>query len=129
LEFQDRSQRIMVQLAEKGVNSKFYWDMKAEDVHDNYIALIPTSAISGEGVPDLLMNLISKTQDEQTDKMMYCENLQCTVLEGLGHTVDVVLVNGTLREGDTIVVSTLEGPVVTNIRALLTPPPNRELRY
>jgi translation initiation factor 5B len=79
------------------------------------------------------MNLITNTQDEQTEKMMYCENLQCTVLEvkvleGLGHTVDVVLVNGTLREGDTIVVSTLEGPVVTNIRALLTPPPNRELR-
>jgi translation initiation factor 5B len=50
------------------------------------------------------------------------------VVEGLGHTVDVVLVNGTLREGDTIVVSTMEGPVVTQIRALLTPPPNREMR-
>jgi len=40
---------------------------------------------------------------------MYVETLQCTVLEvkvieGLGHTVDVVLVNGTLREGDTIVL-------------------------
>jgi translation initiation factor 5B len=65
---------------------------------------------------------------------MYTEMVQCTVLEvkvveGLGHTVDVVLVNGTLREGDTIVVSTMEGPVVTTIRALLTPPPNREMRY
>ncbi|CAM9168751.1 unnamed protein product, partial [Ectocarpus sp. 12 AP-2014] len=29
---------------------------------------------------------------------------------------------------DAIVVCTLDGPVVTNIRALLTPPPNRELR-
>ena len=61
------------------------------------------------------------------------ESVQCTVLEvkvveGLGHTVDVVLVNGTLKEGDTIVVSTMEGPVVTSIRALLTPPPNREMR-
>ena len=51
------------------------------------------------------------------------------MIEGLGHTVDVVLVNGTLREGDTIVVSTMDGPVVTTIRALLTPPPNREMRY
>jgi len=64
---------------------------------------------------------------------MYVESVQCTVLEvkvveGLGHTVDVVLVNGTLKEGDTIVVSTMEGPVVTSIRALLTPPPNREMR-
>ena len=65
---------------------------------------------------------------------MYTEALQCTVLEvkvldGLGHSVDVVLVNGRLKEGDTIVVSTMEGPVVTTIRALLTPPPNREMRY
>lgn len=67
------------------------------------------------------------------EKIMYVESVQCTVLEvkvvdGLGHTVDVVLVNGTLNEGDTIVVSTLEGPVSTSVRALLTPPPNMEMR-
>jgi translation initiation factor 5B len=65
---------------------------------------------------------------------MYKEIVECTVLEvkvidGLGHTVDVVLVNGTISEGDTIVVSTLEGPVSTTVRALLTPPPNTEMRY
>ena len=64
---------------------------------------------------------------------MYCEALQCTVLEvkvidGFGFTLDVVLVNGRLREGDTIVISTLEGPIKSTIRALLTPPPNREMR-
>jgi len=77
--------------------------------------------------------VITLTQERLTEKLMYMDSVQCTVLEvkaieGLGHTVDVVLVNGTLREGDTIVVSTMDGPVVTNIRALLTPPPNREMR-
>ena len=48
-------------------------------------------------------------QSRLTDQLMYVESLQCTVLEvkvieGLGQTVDVVLVNGTLREGDTIVL-------------------------
>ena len=38
---------------------------------------------------------------------MYTEAVQCTVLEvkvveGLGHTVDVVLVNGTLKEGQAV---------------------------
>ena len=40
----------------------------------------------------------------------------------------MILVNGTLKEGDTMIVSTMDGPVVTTIRALLTPPPNREMR-
>jgi translation initiation factor 5B len=129
-EFKDRSERIIVQLMELGMNAKLYWE---NDDPAHTVSLVPTSAITGEGIPDLLKMIITLTQERLTDQLMYMENLQCTVLEvkvieGLGHTVDVVLVNGTLREGDSIVVSTMDGPVVTNIRALLTPPPNREMR-
>lgn len=64
---------------------------------------------------------------------MWCANLQATVLEvkaidGLGMTVDVLVVNGYLREGDKAVFCTLDGPVVAEIRGLLTPPPSREMR-
>ena len=59
---------------------------------------------------------------------MFISELQCTVLEvkvieGLGTTVDVVLVNGVLHEGDTIVLCGLGGAIVTTIRSLLTPHP------
>lgn len=50
------------------------------------------------------------------------------MIEGLGTTIDVVLVNGVLHEGDTIVVCGLQGPIKTTIRALLTPHPMKELR-
>ncbi len=50
------------------------------------------------------------------------------VIEGHGTTIDVVLVNGLLKVGDTIVVSGMNGPIVTSIRALLTPQPMKELR-
>ena len=62
------------------------------------------------------------------ERLMFISELQCTVLEvkvveGLGTTVDVVLVNGVLHEGDTIVLCGLQGPIVTSIRSLLTPHP------
>ncbi|PKI57443.1 hypothetical protein CRG98_022094 [Punica granatum] len=62
------------------------------------------------------------------EKLTYIDEIQCTVLEvkvveGHGTTIDVVLVNGVLHEGDQIV-----GPIVTTIRALLTPHPMKELR-
>merc|ERR1719401_2996847 len=67
------------------------------------------------------------------DKLETREDLECTVLEvtnieGLGTTIDVVLVNGTLHEGDQIVIAGMGGPIVTTIRALKTPQPMKEMR-
>ena len=130
LEFKDRASRAILALNEQGLNAKLYWE---NDDLAHTVSLVPTSAVTGEGVPDLIRTLITLTQDRLTEQIMYVEALQCTVLEvkvidGFGHTIDVALVNGTLNVGDTIVVSTMEGPVVTTIKALLTPPPNREMR-
>ena len=79
------------------------------------------------------MLLVQLTQSMMNERLSYLSELQCTVLEvkmveGHGTTIDVILVNGQLQEQDTIVVSGLQGPIVTSIRALLTPPPMTELR-
>lgn len=129
-EFYDRYQRVRTQLMEQGLNAALYWE---NDSPEDTISVVPTSAVTGEGVPDLIWNLISISQTRLLERIMAVSVLQCTVLEvkvieGLGTTIDVILVNGTLREGDTIVISTMDGPVVTNIRTLLTPPPSREMR-
>ena len=57
-----------------------------------------------------------------------CTVLEVKVIEGLGTTIDIVLVNGVLKVQDTIVISGLNGPIRTNIRALLTPYPMKEMR-
>jgi translation initiation factor 5B len=133
-EFRSRAVDAKVQLQEQGVNSNIYWEMGKDDwASTDFIPLVPTSAITGEGVQDLLLLLCQMAQKKLVDSLMWHANLQATVLEvkaidGLGMTVDVLVVNGYLREGDKAVFCTLDGPIVTEIRGLLTPPPSREMR-
>jgi translation initiation factor IF-2 len=47
---------------------------------------------------------------------------------GLGMTIDVVLVSGVLYVNDRLVICGINGPIVTTVRALLTPQPLKELR-
>ncbi len=53
---------------------------------------------------------------------------QVKVIPGLGTTIDVILRDGIIQEGDTLILTGTEGPFVTQIRALLMPQPLRELR-
>ena len=50
-EFKDRCQQCTLQLNEQGLNVKLYWE---NDSPDDTISIVPTSAHTGEGVPDLL---------------------------------------------------------------------------
>lgn len=114
----------------RGLNAALYWE---NDDTKNTISLVPTSAVTGEGLSDLLGLLIKLSQDHLSKKLMFYDSVQCTILEkkvdeGLGLSLDVILINGTLHVGDTIVMTGLNGPIVTQIRALLTPEPMRDAR-
>ncbi|EEQ30655.1 eukaryotic translation initiation factor 5B [Microsporum canis] len=129
-EFKDRVSKTKLAFAEQGFNSELYYENKSMARN---VSLVPTSAHTGEGVPDMLKLLVTLTQERMTNALMYLSEVECTVLEvkvieGLGTTIDVVLSNGVLREGDRIVLCGLNGAIVTNIRALLTPAPMKELR-
>ncbi|KAL9174067.1 hypothetical protein ABFS82_02G028300 [Erythranthe guttata] len=128
--FNDRLTQIITQFKEQGLNTELYYKNKDRGETFN---IVPTSAISGEGIPDLLLLLVQWTQKTMIERLTFSNKVQCTVLEvkvveGHGTTIDVVLVNGVLHEGDQIVVCGLQGPIVTTIRALLTPHPMKELR-
>ena len=129
-EFRDRLEKTKVLFAEQGFNAELYYENKSMAKN---VSLVPTSAHTGEGIPDMLRLLVTLTQERMTNKLMYLSEVECTVLEvkvieGLGTTIDVVLSNGVLREGDRIVLCGLNGAIATNIRALLTPAPLKELR-
>ena len=95
--------------------------------------MVPTSAHSGEGMGNLMALLVHLSQTVLAKRLAFSEELQATVLEvkaipGLGTTIDIVLLNGTLKEGQTMIVAGTEGPIVTQIKALLTPAKIQDLR-
>lgn len=129
-EFQKRLTDTKVAFSEQGFNAELFYENKSIS---KYVSLVPTSAHSGEGIPDMLKLIIQLTQERMVGSLMYLSEVQATVLEvkaieGFGMTIDVILSNGILREGDKIVLCGVDGAITTNIRALLTPAPLKELR-
>jgi translation initiation factor 5B len=129
-EYDTRVHNISSQLMAEGFNSALYYLNKD---FRKVVSLVPVSAHTGEGIPDLLALVVQLIQKFMEAKVTVGDNLSCTVLEvkkteGHGTTLDVILVNGTLRLGDTIVVCGFAGPIVTTIRSLMTPQPCKELR-
>ncbi|KFB41530.1 AGAP004824-PA-like protein [Anopheles sinensis] len=130
LEFTQRTKEIIVQFAEQGLNAALFYENPDPKT---YVSLVPTSAITGEGMGNLLFLIVQFCQKQLAKRLMYSEDLQATVLEvkaipGLGTTIDAILINGKLREGDTMILAGTEGPIVTQIKALLMPQPMKELR-
>jgi translation initiation factor 5B len=129
-EFESRTRETITAFNEQGLNAALYWE---NPDYKSYVSLVPTSAHTGEGIPDLLLLLTQLTQSRMLDRLMWYNFVQSTVLEvkvieGLGTTVDVILLNGTLKKGDTIVLAGLNGPIVSQVRALLTPNHGKEMR-
>ena len=99
------------------------------------VGIVPISAVTGEGVPDLLLILVGLAQKflKENLKLTSSGPGVGTILEvkeerGLGTTLDVILYNGEFRSGDTVIVGTAHEPVITKIRALLKPKPLAEIR-
>ncbi|KAI1422288.1 hypothetical protein F5Y12DRAFT_763347 [Xylaria sp. FL1777] len=129
-EFKNRLEQTKLAFSEQGFNAELFYENKSMA---RYVSLVPTSAHTGEGIPDMLKLIVQLTQERMVGSLMYLSEVQATVLEvkaieGFGMTIDVILSNGILREGDRIVVCGVEGAITTNIRALLTPAVMKELR-
>ncbi|MEM3641032.1 MAG: translation initiation factor IF-2, partial [Candidatus Bathyarchaeia archaeon] len=98
------------------------------------VAIVPTSAKTGEGITELLAVLVGLTQQYLKKRLQTTEGpAKGTVLEvkeepGLGLTVNAIIYDGILRKDDLIVVGGKEKPITTRIRAILVPKPLDEIR-
>ncbi|MBR9678909.1 MAG: translation initiation factor IF-2 [Nanoarchaeota archaeon] len=129
---QMRVYEIMEQLADRGFDADMYTQI--ED-YTKTIALVPTSGISGEGISEILMLLSGLSQKYLTNKLEINTNsegkgsiLEIKEEKGLGLTIDVILYDGTLSVGDTLIIAGEKKATKTKIKALLKPAPLTELR-
>ena len=89
----------ITQFMEQGLNAALYYEnTKTQDLLER-VSIIPTSGISGEGIPDMLLLIVQLTQTMMAEALMFSSTLQCTILEvkvieGLGTTIDCILVSG-----------------------------------
>lgn len=130
LNFETKMAQIQYDLENRGFKTAPYY--KNKDFR-KFISICPTSAITGEGIPDLQLLLILLAQNYLYRRLFVQKELQCSVLEVKvqpkhGTCIDVLLVNGTLSRGDKIVLAGLNGPITTTVRSLLIPKALNETR-
>jgi len=116
---------ILGVLSEHGINSERF-DRVSD--YTKQVAMVPVSAKTEEGIPELLMVLTGLAQKYLEEDLKFSAEGEgkAIVLEvqedpGVGTTLDVILYDGQLKKGDQILIGGLNGTIVTKIRGLFEP--------
>lgn len=131
-ELEKKLYSIVGELAEHGFESERFDRVKR---FERQVSLIPVSGVTGEGIPELLMVISGLAQKFLERKLEIDINspgaasvLEIKETRGLGSTADILLYDGVIRRGDTIVVGGKEKPVITRVKAILKPKALDEIR-
>ncbi|MBI3032789.1 translation initiation factor IF-2 [Candidatus Woesearchaeota archaeon] len=99
------------------------------------LSLIPISAKTGLGLPELLMVLTGLTQKYLNESLRYELDgpAKGSILEvkedkGLGKTIDVIIYDGQIKVKDTLIIGGIGKPIITKVKALFEPVPLHEMR-
>jgi len=130
--FEKKMYELVGQIAQHGLQSERF-DRVSD--YTQQIAIVPVSAHTGQGIPELLMILTGLAQKYlekqlEIDEKGFCKGTILEVKEekGLGLTIDGLIYDGKLRVNDLLVIGGIEGPFSTKVRALLEPAELAEMR-
>ena len=123
---------VLGTLSRLGYPSEAFWRVKD---FTKEVAMVPVSAKTGVGIPELLAVLVGLTQQYMAKRLERHTKgaargivLEFTEETGLGPSANIILLDGMLHLGDTIVIGKRVGAVSTRIKALLLPKPLDEMR-
>jgi len=98
------------------------------------VAIVPVSARIGVGIPELLTVLVGLTQQYMQKRLTQEEKpsrgiiLEVNDEVGLGTTANMILIDGQIKKGDSVVVAKRDTVIVTKPKAMLLPKPLDEMR-
>jgi translation initiation factor 5B len=98
------------------------------------VAIVPVSARAGTGIPELLAVLVGLTQQYMQKRLDQGEKenrgivLEVNDEVGLGTTANMILIDGQMKKGDSVIVAKRDSVVVTKPKAILLPKPLDEMR-
>jgi translation initiation factor 5B len=122
---------IVGSLSRLGYSSEAFWRVRD---FTKELAIVPVSAATGVGIPELLAVLVGLAQQfmgrrlERHDTGTRGIILEINEEVGLGPSANVILLDGIIKHGDVVAVAKREGAVITKIKALLLPKPLDEMR-
>lgn len=132
IEILDRQLYTVVgSLSRLGFRSELYSRVKS---FTKEVAIVPVSAKTGEGVPELLSIIVGLTQQFMMSNLTYELGAPSGIIlevkeeVGLGVSADVILIDGVLKVGDMLAMMKKEGASPVKVRAILMPKPLDEMR-
>ena len=122
---------VVTALSVLGYQSEAFYRI---DDYKKEIAIVPVSAKTGIGIPELFAVLVGLTQQYLKEKLNQEEKsnrgiiLEVNDEVGLGPTANMILIDGQMRKEDSIIAAKRDSVVVTKPKALLLPKPLDEMR-
>ena len=122
---------VVGSLSTLGYISEAFWRIKE---FDKEVAIVPVSAISGTGIPELMTVLVGLTQQYMKQRLErkddYSRGIVLEINEeiGLGPSANIILLDGKIKQGDIVILGKRDQVITTKIKALLLPKPLDEMR-
>jgi translation initiation factor 5B len=117
-EFDKKLYKIISQLTVYGFDSDLFFRISK---FEKQISLVPCSAKTKEGLPELLAMLAGLSQKFLSNKLKLSQEAKGTILEIKKEKItycEAILYDGTLKKTDILVIATLDKAIDTKIRAL-----------
>jgi len=118
-EFDEAVMTFQGSLKEHGFDSDLFFNVTD---FTKQIALVPCSARTQEGIPELLLMLCGLSQRFLKERLKLSDEAKGVILEvkkeKKGDIIEAILYDGVLKEGDEIAIATFGEPIMSKVRAI-----------